>query len=115
MPESRPERFPAKYLPRLRRSLSITFGPPLDDTSIREALTAARAAGEKAPTLDAPIRGTQVQFLRPPDSEDKCRVRETVTAILQSAVEQLGYETSGPLLGCSENAATGPRPFHPRP
>ncbi|KAL5522039.1 TAZ1 [Sanghuangporus sanghuang] len=109
MPEPRPKGFPAKFLPGLRQSLSITFAPPLDDASIREALAAVRSP---MPTID--VHGKD-HTMHPPDSPEKRRVREALTAVLQRTVEQLGYATTGPLLGCSEEAATGPRAFHPRP
>lgn len=41
MPEPRPSSFPAKFLPRPRQALRITFAPPIDTTHIASLLASA--------------------------------------------------------------------------
>ena len=48
------------------------------------------------------------------DGVDERRTREALTAVVQRAVEQLGYSVSGPLLGQPAELAKGPKAFTPR-
>lgn len=73
MPEGRA--FPYKYLPRLGKHLSVTFGAPLDPRELK----ALRAT---AGNTDAEIAQTRI----------------AVTAAVHRAVEALGHTVSGPLL-----------------
>ncbi|EJD00387.1 uncharacterized protein FOMMEDRAFT_30448 [Fomitiporia mediterranea MF3/22] len=117
MPEPRPQSFPAKFLPRLRQSLSITFAPPLDHSRLFEILKAARSS-DSMPLVNQNVvnknADRNADKMKDPDTTEKRRVQEALTAVLQRAVEQLGYATSGPLLGYPPSTDLGPKRFTER-
>lgn len=114
MPEGRP--FPYKFFPRLRQSLSISFGEPIPSDAFLKALEvngasltntkidptnapsdAHRSAFRPAPWL-VPQRLTQATGKDVPVDEVQ-RVRSAVTKVIQDAVEGLGRKVSGNHLG----------------
>lgn len=87
MPE--PRGFP-QFLPRLRKHIRITFGPPVDPAHFHAVLVPWRARALRGPDDDVPLGR---------ETEEKRQVRMALTEIIQREVEQLGREVSGPLLG----------------
>ncbi|KAF9482019.1 hypothetical protein BDN70DRAFT_854183 [Pholiota conissans] len=84
MPEGRP--FPYKYLPRIGARLSVTFGDPVSEDEIAEALNITRTPRQQ--------HGADVAV----DAHYTALVRKKVTAILHRDVEALGKSISGKLL-----------------
>ncbi|KAH8109090.1 acyltransferase-domain-containing protein [Phellopilus nigrolimitatus] len=107
MPEPRPQSIPAKFLPRLRQHLRITFAPPLDPAILMSVLDPLREparypVSEDLGNEDLGRLGVEgADGLRGPlgETEEKRRVRAALTAVVQHEVEKLGYAVSGPLLG----------------
>ena len=117
----KPEPAPAgirKFLPRLGQSITITFAPPLDGAQLMSILeSVAGPTMESMPSMR--VNGTESdaglkETVMVKDSPEERRKREALTAVLQRAVEQLGYVTSGPLLGASLLGRDAPKSFTPR-
>ena len=98
MPE--PRGFP-KFLPRLRKDLSITFGSPMDPSKWSQVLDPLRERFASS-SSDAARRSSPLMVAgEPPLGEEdgeKCRTRSALTDIVQREVEALGYSISGPSL-----------------
>lgn len=105
-----------KYLPRSGQNIKITFGPPLDNTELQKILDASAETevmpSVRASGVDDTARTAASSLAR--DGVEERRKREAVTAVLQRAVEQLGYRTSGMLLGRPHEEVGGPKVFTPR-
>jgi monolysocardiolipin acyltransferase len=124
MPEGRP--FPYKFFPRRGQHLSITFGEPIDPSSLLRTLdpsTTPHPSSQKQPQDPAPAALDATNA--PSDAEPRAfrpmpwlapaplrrgepgeglassvqGVRSRVTAVVQEAVEALGRKVSGELLG----------------
>lgn len=87
MPEPRP--FP-KFLPRLRKHISVNFAPPLDPALLHVVLDPWRNRALSASEVDVPLGAEDVE---------KEKTRSELTAVIQREVEKLGRAVSGPLLG----------------
>lgn len=96
MPE--PRGFP-QFLPRLRKRVRITFGPPVVPVHLTAVLAPWRARA-----LHGPVDGDDDDVPLGRETEEKRRVRVALTEIIQREVEQLGREVSGPLLGAPGKA-----------
>jgi len=95
MPE---DRLWPRFLPRLGKDLSITFGEPLQP----EKLNAVLRTWKSHALNDVPGDGTTPPVAPVPlgqEDDEKRRVRSALTAVMQQEVEALGYQVSGPLLG----------------
>ena len=107
-----------KYLPRTGQDIKITFGPPIENTSLRSILEVSKEPAMemmpsfRASSLAETSRKEMASHER--DSVEERRKREAVTAVLQRAVEQLGCSVSGPLLGRPREENEGPKTFTPR-
>lgn len=108
MPEGRP--FPSKFFPRRGVALSVTFGSPIPQSSIKTALNSRRISStnrEHEDTLaltdereiherHSGIRaaegwlGGSVVRAGDRDREEEARIRSAVTAVLHREVEALG-------------------------
>ena len=106
MPERRG--FP-QFLPRLGKSISITFGKPINHTKLHAVLDPWHDRSVKeldAVTLaDSSIAVDDVPLGE--ETEEKRQVRRDLTEILRQEVEALGRRVSGPLLGKPEESGTG--------
>ena len=81
MPEGRP--FPYKYLPRIGARLGVTFGNPIAESELLEALrlnTSQTITNREPSTLTAPFA----------DDPSTALIRQKVTAIIHREVERLG-------------------------
>ena len=95
MPE---DRLWPRFLPRLGKNLSITFGEPLQP----EKLNAVLRTWKLRVLADTPKDGVPVPMAPiplGPEDDEKRRVRSELTAVIQKEVEALGHHVSGPLLG----------------
>ena len=78
MPEGRP--FPYNYLPRFGAHLGVTFGSPIAENELLEAL---RSKSSPCITKRAPIESSA-------DDPSRALIRQRVTAIIHREVERLG-------------------------
>jgi len=78
MPEGRP--FPYNYLPRFGAHLGVTFGNPIAENELLEAL---RSKSSQCITKRAPIESSA-------DDPNTALIRQRVTAIIHREVERLG-------------------------
>ena len=95
MPE--PRGFP-KFLPRLRKDLSITFGSPVDPSKLSSVLDPWRERFSTAHVDPAEQVAPIVVDERVPLGEEdaeKCWTRSALTDVVQREVEALGYRISG--------------------
>ncbi|KAI0314569.1 acyltransferase-domain-containing protein [Amylostereum chailletii] len=96
MPEGR--RFPFNFLPRFGAKLSVTFGEPIPPEHILAALR--RKTG-----LPRDLPHKSDSWIAQPDSPTELDeytsrdIRIEVTSVVQQAVEKLGREVSGDMLG----------------
>ena len=74
MPEPRPPSVPAKFLPRARQSLRITFAPPIDTRHIASVLASANPSDSSLQLHPSPIPNTKTN----PIGEDQ-RVFEPIS------------------------------------
>ena len=81
MPEGRP--FPYNYLPRIGAHLSVTFGNPIAETELLEALRSKASLFIKSSEPRAPIGPSA-------DDPSTALIRQRVTAIIHREVERLG-------------------------
>jgi len=81
MPEGRP--FPYKYLPRLGAHLGVTFGNPIAENELLEAL---RSKASQSITSGEP----RVPIGSSADDPSTALIRQRVTAIIHREVERLG-------------------------
>ncbi|KAI0048162.1 acyltransferase-domain-containing protein [Auriscalpium vulgare] len=95
MPEGR--KWPYKYFPRLGTKLSVTFGDPIPPEHVLSALK--RETPLPANTSGKWIPPGLVRSDEGAEGEENRRIRVKVTAIIQRAVEALGRQVSGDLLG----------------
>lgn len=105
MPE--PRGFP-RFLPRIRKPISITFGEPINADHFTEILNPWRAralesTNTSTTATDTVVGGTGGSDALPlgNESEWKRKVRVDLTEIIQREVEKVGYSVSGPMLGKS--------------
>ncbi|KAI5122408.1 hypothetical protein M0805_002958 [Coniferiporia weirii] len=99
MSEPRPPSFPAKFLPRLRQSVRITFAPPIDTERLRGILNSAKP---QEPGEDKELDGgldVGLEGGAEGETPEKRWVRAALTAAIQREVEKVGYAVSGPFLG----------------
>ncbi|THH05548.1 hypothetical protein EW145_g4713 [Phellinidium pouzarii] len=92
MSEPRPTSIPAKFLPRLRQSVRITFAPPVDPARLSGIITSA--------TPQAPCEGFHkildggldigLQYGAEGETSEKHWVRAALTAAVQREVEKVG-------------------------
>ena len=84
MPEGRP--FPYKYLPRLGARLGVTFGNPIAENELLEALhpNASQSITSHEPSAIGPFA----------DDPSTALIRQKVTAIIHREVEWLGISTT---------------------
>jgi monolysocardiolipin acyltransferase len=112
MPEGRP--FPNKFFPRYGQRLSITFGEPVEPSELQHALHAPPTSDKSLDAINTPSDTLRhayrpLPWLAPTPllasqsgttlARSVQGVRSEVTAIIQRAVEALGREVSGDLLG----------------
>jgi monolysocardiolipin acyltransferase len=112
MPEGRP--FPYKFLPRRGVSLSVTFGKPINEAEIKEALksklplkeheslsplSGKRIADEQQSGSDTAsgwlgntLTGSNEDLEGAHQASQIARIRSTVTALLHKEVESLGRQ-----------------------
>ena len=104
MPEGR--RFPFNFMPRLGAKLSVTFGEPIPPEDIISALQ--RRTGIPANTSQSasswvaktPIEQADPGLRRDLATDAESRdIRIVVTDVVQRAVETLGRQVSGNMLG----------------
>ena len=81
MPEGRP--FPYKYLPRIGAHLGVTFGNPIAENELLEALRSNASQSTTSHEPRAPI-GLSA------DDPSRALIRQRVTAIIHREVERLG-------------------------
>jgi monolysocardiolipin acyltransferase len=84
MPEGRS--FPYKYLPRIGARLGVTFGNPISENELLEALhsNASQSITSREPSATGPFA----------DNPSTALIRQRVTAIIHREVEQLGISTT---------------------
>ena len=96
MPE---ERYFPRFLPRLRKSISITFGEPIDHAKLHGVLDPwHQRSVEELEERESLHDGVDEVPLGEETSE-KRQVRRDLTEVLRREVEALGRRVSGPLLG----------------
>jgi monolysocardiolipin acyltransferase len=80
MPEGRP--FPYNYLPRIGAHLGVTFGNPIAENELLEALrlNASQSITSSEPRAIGPLA----------DDPSTALIRQRVTAVIHREVEQLG-------------------------
>ena len=81
MPEGRP--FPYKYLPRIGAHLGVTFGNPIAENELLEALRSNTSQSITSCGQRAPIGPSA-------DGPSTALIRQRVTAIIHREVERLG-------------------------
>ena len=115
MPEPRPTGFPAKFLPQLQQSVTISFGKKIDETELKSVLTAVTKRRDPLPVSSSLIsRAQNMGNLTSTDLLDRQTQWEAVTALVHKSVEDLGYSASGPLLGVSSSQNLSPKPYTSR-
>jgi len=85
MPEGRP--FPYKYIPRIGARLGVTFGNPIAENELLEALrsdTSQSNTSREPGALSGPFA----------DDSSTALIRRRVTALIHREVERLGVSTS---------------------
>ena len=87
MPE--PRNFP-RFLPRLGKAISVTFGEPLDHSKLHAVLDPWHERSVDQLRNEVPLGR---------ETEEKRKVRCDLTDVIQREVEALGRQVSGPLLG----------------
>ena len=81
MPEGRP--FPYNYLPRIGARLGVTFGNPIAENELLEALRSSASQSIASREPRAPIGPSA-------DDPSTALIRQRVTAIIHREVERLG-------------------------
>ena len=87
MPEPRGS---PKFLPRLRKNISVTFGAPIDPSHFNDVLE---------PWRNRALHGSEGDVPLGHETEEKKQVRIALTDIIQREIENLGRTVSGPSLG----------------
>ena len=81
MPEGRP--FPYNYIPRIGARLGVTFGNPIAENELLEALCSIASQSISSHEPRAPIGPST-------DDPSTALIRQKVTAIIHREVERLG-------------------------
>ena len=86
MPEGRP--FPYHFMPRIGAHLGVTFGKPIAENEILEALRPSMSPSNAPQIITNPDSNAMVGSLA--DDSNTALIRQRVTAVVHREVERLG-------------------------